>query len=455
MTIFFKQQKLFYCALIMFIGGSFPLLAQDQATESRTLTVDAAVDYALQNSKTLQSAMIDLQMKERAKNTAWNVFVPSIQATGTMSRSNEVSTFSIPGIPLPPAPEPTESDHWRVIGNINATLNLSLALMDGIKATKANYEAGLITWEQTLKETERNIRKMFYGLLLQQESLSLQKTTLSNAEERVTQAEINYRNGFIPELSLLQAQVSYENQKPVILKADQGLMQQLDLFAFLLGLPLGTDIVLEGEIDPEFMDFDANSLVQQYLGNRLDIQSFNKTKQLLGIQLSALNFQSFTPALALSYGWQPIVGDITENWFDDNSTDNGSFSVTLAWNLTNMLPFSANRQQATDVKDNILKMELQYETLLQNAEMEVNNLIDNLRYSQSAVDAAQNSIALAQKSYDMTVRAYESGATELLDVRDAETQLNQAKLGEMSERYNYLSNLLDLEYSLNTKLGNK
>jgi len=327
--------------------------------------------------------------------------------------------------------------------------------MDGIKATKANYEAGLITWEQTLKETERNIRKMFYGLLLQQESLALQKVTLANAEERVTQAEINYRNGFIPELSLLQAQVSYENQKPVILKADQGLVQQLDLFAFLLGLPLGTDIILEGEIEPEFMDFDANSLVKQYLGNRLDIQSFNKTKQLLGIQLSALNFQSFTPALALSYGWQPIVGDITENWFDDNSTDNGAFSVTLAWNLTNMLPFSANRQQATDVKDNILKMELQYETLLQNAEMEVNNLIDNLRYSQSAVDAAKNSIALAQKSYDMTVLAYESGVTELLDVRDAETQLNQAKLGEMSERYNYLSNLLDLEYSLNTKLGNK
>jgi outer membrane protein TolC len=41
---------------------------------------------------------------------------------------------------------------------------------------------------------------------------------------------------------------------------------------------------------------------------------------------------------------------------------------------------------------------------------------------------------------------------ELLDVRDAENQLNQAKLGLVNEKFNYLSGLLDLEYTLNTKL---
>lgn len=461
MNGFFKQQdkrSVAWCSTIAVIFClSFPVVAQ---SETMTLTVDAAVDYALENSKSLQSAIIDLQISERAKNTAWNVFIPSVQASGTLSRSNEYSdpfgNISIPGIPTIPAPEPTESDHWTAVANISASLNLSLALIDGIRATKANYEAGLITWAQTQKETELNIRKMFYGLLLQQETLALQKVTLTNAKERVSQAEINYNNGFIPELSLLQAQVTYENQKPTILKAEQGLTQQLDFFSFLLGLPMGTSIVLEGEITPEFMEFDKTNLVQQYLENRLDIQSFNKTAELLGIQLSALNFQSFTPALALSYGWQPVVSDLSKNWFDDeNSMDRGSVSITLAWNLINMLPFSSNRQQAQDIKDNLLKIDLQYELLVENAEIEVHNLIDNLEYSKSAINAAQNSIVLAQKSYDMTVLAYESGATELLDVRDAETQLNQAKLGEMSERFSYLSNFLDLEYALNTKLREK
>ena len=35
---------------------------------------------------------------------------------------------------------------------------------------------------------------------------------------------------------------------------------------------------------------------------------------------------------------------------------------------------------------------------------------------------------------------------------EAETQLNQAKLALASEKFNYLSGLLDLEFAINTKL---
>lgn len=457
MTMVFKRKAFLffgYATLICMIGV-FPLSAQMSGDNSVTLTVDEAVDYALQNSKTLKSAAVDLEMARRADAMAWNIFLPTVQVSGTMARMNEYTDYTTTILEmLGPAlgmvttsSTVSESDHWSAFANFSVSIaGFNLAFIDSLKAAKANYEAGLITWEQTLKETELNIRKVFYGLLLQQESLSLQQQALENARERASQAEINYANGYIPELSLLQAQVAYENQKPAILQAEQALLQQLDMFAFLLGMPIGTDITLNGAIEPEFVELDANDLVYQYLGNRLDVQSFAKSKELLGIQLSSLNFQSFTPTLTLSYGWQPAVSDITENWFDsDNVSDGGAFSATIGWNLMNMLPFSSVRQQAQDVKDNMQKMDLQYETLIQNAEMQVRNLVDTLQYSEISIDAMQNSIALAQRSYDMTVAAYNNGSTELLDVRDAETQLNQALLADLSERYNYLSSLLDLE----------
>ena len=53
----------------------------------------------------------------------------------------------------------------------------------------------------------------------------------------------------------------------------------------------------------------------------------------------------------------------------------------------------------------------------------------------------------------MTLASYRNGTSELLDLRDAEDQLNQAKLGLANEKYNYLSGLLDLEYMLNTNLS--
>ena len=61
--------------------------------------------------------------------------------------------------------------------------------------------------------------------------------------------------------------------------------------------------------------------------------------------LSALDFASFSPALSLNWNYQPMLRDAFDsNWFDkDNWNDNGAFSATLAWNVTNMLSFSSNR----------------------------------------------------------------------------------------------------------------
>lgn len=453
-----KNSKLilFFLAVLIFSEKNFAQENSSATSEKMILTVEEAVNYAKENSRTLKSANIDLQIKKRAKNFSWNVLVPSVQATGTMSRSNEYSNSMDSIMSMMPGYKPTEpepSDYWKAVGGINASLNLSVALIDGIRASFTNYEAGLISWEQTYKETELNIRKMFYALLLQQESLNLQKTTLANAKNRFDQAKINFRNGLIPEISLLQTEVTYENQKPMIVKQEQALKEQLDTFAFLLGIPQGTEIELSGEITPEFVDLNPEELYQKYMENNLEISLFKKNLELMKIQQSAQNLQIYTPAISLSYGWQPVLSDVTADWGDkDNWFDGGSFSATLVWNITNMLPFSSASLKARDLKDNIAQMNLNLISLEENAKMKINNLVNVLNQSKAAIESSNRNISLAQKSYDMTSIAYRNGTTELLDVREAETQLNQAKLALASEKFNYLSGLLDLEFAINTKL---
>ena len=428
-----------------------------------SLTVEQAVSYANQNSKTLKSSAIDLEMKRRANSYKWNQFLPSVNISGTVSRSNEkVDTtaammevlsplFGAMGIAAPASAEITEADHWMAVGNIGISWNFSFALIDGMKLVKKQYEAGLITWDQTVRQNELQIRKLFYGLLLQQESLTLQKQSLENARLRMEQARVNYRNGLIPELTLLQAQVAYENARPIIIKQEQAMNQQLDLFGFMLGLPAGTKITLEGAIDPDFVELNPDELISLYAQNHPDILSLQKNLEILNLNLSLQNMQAYTPALQLSWGFQPVVSDISSNWID-TYMDNGAFSATLAWNLTNLLPFSTNRQSAKDTKDNIRKLELSLETLIEKTELDIRTQVDALAQSQAAIEASAGNIQLAQRSYDMTLVAYRNGTVELLDVRDAENQLNQAKLGLANEKFNYLSGLLDLEYTLNTKL---
>ena len=453
---------------ILIVASAGFLFAQDTTADdgnSITLTVDQAVEYANQNSKTLKSSAIDLEMKKRANDYKWNQLLPSVNLSATMSRSNEYTdpTAAIGEMLNPlmqamgksgfPASEVTESDHWTAVGNIGISWNFSFALIDGFRLIKKQYEAGQITWDQTLRQNELQVRKLFYGLLLQQEGLTLQQRSLENARLRAQQAQVNYRNGLIPELALLQAQVAYENQRPSIMKQEQAMKQQLDLFGFLLGLPAGTSITLEGAIEPTFVELDTDQLISLYAQNHPDILSLQKNLEILNLNLSVQNMQAYTPALALSWGLQPVVADITSNWLD-TYMDKGAFSVTLAWNLTNLLPFSANRQAARDTKDNIRKLELSLETLIEKTELDIRTQVDALAQSRAAIEASAGNIQLAQRSYDMTLVAYRNGTTELLDLRDAENQLNQAKLGLANEKFNYLSGLMDLEYTLNTKLEN-
>lgn len=406
------------------------------------LTVDQAVDYAMEHSRTLKSAQIDLEIKRRAKDFAWNVFIPSVKGTAVVRRSNQAAVS-----------DPTEKDHWTISGDVSVSLNLSLALIDGIRTNSANYEAGLITWEQAVKQNELSIRKLFYALLLQQESLSIQEESLVNAEQRMNQARVNYRNGRVSELEYLQAQVTYENKKPQLLSAQQSLRQQLDMFAFMLGMPVGTQVELDGVIEPLYLDLNVDELLSEYLMSNIDILALQKKIELLKISLGAQKMQVFSPVLSLSWGWRPYARPLDtafgDNWY---KKDEGAFSATLSWNLFDMLPFSDSFQTIRDTQDQIRQYEIEMETLIENTELDIRTKIDALASYRATIAANAANIKLAQRSYDMTVIAYRNGTRELLDVRDAENQLNTAKLGLINEKYNYLAGVLDLEYTLNTKL---
>ena len=101
---------------------------------------------------------------------------------------------------------------------------------------------------------------------------------------------------------------------------------------------------------------------------------------------------------------------------------------------------------------NLEKLELSVATILQNGEIEINSLVDNLKKCESSIKAMEYNVELAEKAYNMSFEAYRVGTTELLDLNEAASQLSQAKLGLMNEKYTYLTTLLDLEYAINAKL---
>lgn len=447
-------------------GLLFSQESKDEKSDSKQsevvkLSIDEAVDYAIKNSRTLKSKDIDLELKARASKNSWNVFLPTVQASGTMKRASEISAqYGLDDYP-------NEESRWDVIGAVSASWNFTPAYIAQIKISKAQYEAGKISWEQNLRETTTNIKKMYYGLILQQESLKIKKASLENTRQRMIQAQANFKSGAIPELQYLKAQVDYENAKPDVDSAEQTLNQQIDLFEFMIGMPVGTPIELTSSIEPLYINVTAEELLEKYSDNDLQIKSLEKNKLAAKLGITASDLSTWIPVVSLSYGWQPMYvngstmglpnnakafGFTSDIGSDEKWYNSGNLSVTLAWNLTNMLPWSSNRQKVKDYKQQLVQLDLSLQTLKENQKVTVRKAVDTLNQAREQIDAMARNVTVAQRAYDMTIRSYRNGTTERLDLRDTESSLDQAKLGLVNQKFQYISALMDLENTLNTTL---
>ena len=208
--------------------------------------------------------------------------------------------------------------------------------------------------------------------------------------------------------------------------------------------------------------------MNKYAENDLQLKSLKKNMETAKLGVKALDLSTWVPTFALSYGWTPMYTDGSslglatqnakafgflsdlgknEKWYDS-----GSLTLTLAWNFTNMLPWSSNRQQVKDYKQQLVQLELAVETLKENQKVQVRKAVDTLNQARQQIENMDRSVQLAQRAYDMQLRSYRNGTTELLDLRDSESSLNQAKLGQLNQKYQYISALMDLENTLNVKL---
>jgi outer membrane protein TolC len=127
-------------------------------------------------------------------------------------------------------------------------------------------------------------------------------------------------------------------------------------------------------------------------------------------------------------------------------------SFTLAFELTGLLPFSGTAKTLEDTKDSLAKLELGRAQAAYNTELEIRDLARKLDKARASITAMELSVNIAEKAYRLSEQGYRAGTVEYLDLKDAEASLMQARLGVLSEKYNYLSTLMDLESVVNAKL---
>jgi len=450
------------------IGGSL-------FAESIRLTQDEAVEMALKNNLSLESARASSGTKKRASDYSWNQFIPSVTVGGSLIRDNEVNTVTgmqpvdiatIPGIGqlsgIPPnslygvVPYSVEAPQWHVAGSIQASLSISIAMFENMNRLRLDYEGGLISYEKAKSQLERDVRKAYNSMLLLQENIALLRLSAENVDRQVQMAQANYNAGLAPELTLLQARVARENLRPVMDQAENGFRLSLAQFAMFLGLPYDTPFELSPvENDTDFIPLDVKELISKAASGKPDIQELKHTILLLQSARKAQTF-ALLPALTVSWNTQPVF--IRDPWKDewgdkDNWQRSGGLTISLGVRLNSLFPLSVDFQGIKNMDDQIRAANIGLAQMIQGTEIEIYNTILSLEKTRITTEAQTQTVDLAERAYRLTENAYRAGLQDYFQVQSTEQSLRQARVQMLEQQFNYLNGLLDLEYAIGVPFG--
>ena len=468
-----KAVLLFLAVLIISAGGQ-PVfsadLRQGESREPVRLSRDEAVERAIKNNLSLESARAASQTRKRASDLSWNQFVPNVTVSGSFMMDNERSTISglapVTTLPLNPhlglpqgtpdiygvVPFSADAPRWRIAAPIQASLTLNLAMFENMNRLKLDYQGGLIGYDKAKLQLERDVLKAYNNMLLLQENFNLMNESLLAARRRVEMAEANFRVGLAPELVLLQAQVAMENMRPLIDQVENGMRLSMAQVAMFLGMPYDTPFELEPiPTEAAFIPFDIQELISQAASFRPDIQELRHNILILQSARKAQS-QSLLPALTMSWNTTPVFmrDPAGDGWM--NRKD-GAFTISLGLRLHSLLPFSTDSQAVRNLDDQVRIANIGLAQMIQGTEIEIYNTVLSLERTQSTAQALAQTVDLAERSYRLTEQAYRSGLQDLLQVQNAELELRQARVSMLEQHFNYLNGLIDLEYAIGVPFG--
>lgn len=442
----FKQLLL----LITFFSGSVFINAQEK------ITLDQAIEIALSESNSIKIADMTIEKTGYAKKGSYSALYPNISATGNYQRTlkKQVMVMEMMG----EAMEIEVGTNNNVTAGISAAMPLVNAqLWQSLKLSALDVELAIEQARSSKISLVSQVRQSFYAVLLAKEAYNVYKEVFDNAQKNFEDVEKKYNVGKASEFEYLRAKVNVNNAEPEVFSAENAVTLAIWQLKAIMGIDLNTDIEVEGSLSDYTSEVTASSLVAR------DSVSFENNTNLLQLKLQdemlsrtiKMTKYQYIPTLSASFAYNYVA---MGNTFD--MAWNPYSIVALSLNIPIFDGFSKhnNIKQYKKTQD-ILRLNI--EDAERNLNIALENYRDQMSTSVKRFAAAESTLEMAQKSYNISERMYELGKATLVELNDAQLALTQAQLTMSQAIYQYMINkaaideLLGVEYIVENKNDNQ
>lgn len=422
---------------VSILGSLLALTVFTVSAQELVLNEIGAVDRALEQNLSLQARRITLSAEERDAENAWNTLLPSLSVGGSLSRRNEEITTAPPADPY----------HVSAGFSLSAQLTVPAGSLNEIEATHLRAVANRRSYEEAEENIAEQVRKLFFSLILMQEQLTVNRSSVATAEENYRQTQRGYDNGRYDSRTLKQAELQLEQARLDLARNESTVEDSMATFKNLLGIDDRQEIRFIGELPEDVSELDIPRFEAD---KRRDLSRYDAQIGAQEASINAISRGRWLPTISVSGSYAPSTAD---PFNPDNEelygewNDTGILSLNIAFALDGMLPFSRTGSAETRAEAQLAALRVEKQHASENARREYNSLRRRVNRTLSAIESTRLNLELAREVEGLTREAYESGTTDFLSLVEAQTDVEQARLALLQEAYNLKSTLIELEYA--------
>lgn len=448
------------------------------AQEERSFTLQEAIEYAMENNRTVKNAKNDIEGAKHRKWETTTIGLPQINAkidyqnwlkqqvslfppgfADAYSQIRNLDTYyqiiKDPANPIPDAPTEFTEVTFGTKQTMNGSVTLSQLIFDGsylvgLQSAKVYLEISQNAKEKTDLEVRKAVINAYGNVLIADESINILEKNLRVLEKNLNETTKIYENGLGEEESVEQLQITVSSVKSNLERTKRLRKLAYQMFNITLGINIDEKTVLTDKLDTlakENLDLallDTDNNVENTIDYKIAAND-KKSKELL----LKLEKSKALPRLSAF-----INGGYTAN-SDSFTFLNGSqkwFGSSLLGVSMDIPIFSSGGRSARtqQAKINLEKSQEMLTETEQKIKLQIAKAKSDYQFAIEEFENKKRNLSLAERIEAKNQTKFFEGISSSFELRQAQVQLYSAQQEFLQAMLDVINNKAALETALNT-----
>ena len=436
-------KKMLLTAMALCAFGFAKAQTEQTTQNTLTLTLDKALEIALDENPTIKVAAEEIALKKVASKEAWQSLLPEASLNGSLDHTIKAAEMKLNDMSFKMGQDGTNT------ANAGLSINLPLfapAVYRAMSMTKTDIELAVEKSRASELDLISQVTKAYYQLMLAQDSYEVLQGSYKLAEDNFNVVNAKYQQGAVSEFDKISAEVQMRSIKPNVISAVNAVTLAKLQLKVLMGITADVDIKTDDNLTNYESMLFANQLKEEdmSLENNTTMKQFELNMKLLEKNVKSLK-TNFMPTLSMSFSYQyQSLYNPNINFFDYTWSNSSS----LMFNLSIPLYRASNFTKVKSARIQMRQLDWNRIDTERKLNMQVVSYRNNMTASSEQVVSNKENVMQAEKAVQIAGKRYEVGKGTVLELNSSQVSLTQAQLTYNQSIYDYLVAKADLDQVL-------